>query len=397
MREVVLVEAVRSPIGRRNKGLADVHPVELAAQVLRALSQRCGLDPVLIDDVVMGCVSQAGEQAGNIARMAVLAAGWPETIPGVTVDRQCGSSQQAIQFAVASVMSGIQDVVVAAGVESMTRVPMGAARLDVESALGPAVEQRYGLRRFDQGAGADQIAEQWNLSREYLDDLSAESHRRAAAAQDAEDFAGEIVPIVAPDGRILDTDEGIRRGTTPEKLAGLDPAFGGRHTAGSSSQISDGAAAVLVMAAERANELGLTPLARLHAFSVVGTDPVMMLTGPIPATADVLGKAKLSLTDIDTFEVNEAFAAVLGAWLAETGADPATVNPQGGAIALGHPLGASGARLMTTMVHRMRREGARWGLQTMCEGGGDEAAASRHRGHQCPSTSPRPNPTTRSL
>ncbi|MCT7293663.1 thiolase family protein (plasmid) [Rhodococcus pyridinivorans] len=370
MRDVVIVEAVRSPIGRRRKGLADVHPVELAGQVLRGLIDRSGLDPLLVDDVIMGCVSQAGEQAGNIARMAALSAGWPESVPGVTVDRQCGSSQQAVHFAAASILSGMQDIVVAAGVESMTRVPMGTARMGVESALGPSLEQRYGITRFNQGTGADRIAEEWQLSRRQLDELSAVSHHRAAEAQRTGTFADEILPVTTPNGNVVAADEGIRPETTAETLAALEPAFGGLHTAGSASQVSDGAAALLLMTSERAAELGLTPMARLHSFSVVGSDPLTMLTGPIPATAAVLAKAGLGIDDIDTFEVNEAFASVLGAWLTETGADPARTNPQGGAIALGHPLGASGARLMTTMVHRMKREGSRWGLQAMCEGGG---------------------------
>jgi acetyl-CoA acyltransferase len=376
MRDAVIVEAVRTPVGRIRGLHRETHPVDLSAHVLSALFERTGIDPSVVDDVIWGCVSQAGEQAGNIARSAVLGAGWPETVPATTVDRQCGSSQQAVEFAASLVMTGMRDVVVAGGVESMTRVPMGSARVDVESPLGSRVEKRYGVTKFSQGAGADEIARRWGISREQLDEFSVESHRRATAAVDSGAFESQIVAttgLTREGGTVTTkTDEGIRRSTSAEALAALDPAFGdsGLHTAGSSSQLSDGAAALLVTTSERAHQLGLTPLVRIHSSAVIGVDPVTMLTGPIPATERVLKNAGLSLDDIGTFEINEAFASVMLAWLADTGADPAVTNPDGGAIALGHPLGGSGARLMTTLVHRMLREQHRYGLQSMCEGGG---------------------------
>lgn len=375
MREAVIVSAVRSPVGRRGGVFSDLHPVELGAQVLGGLVGSVALDPSHIDDVIWGCVGQAGEQAGDIARTTVLAAGWPIEVPGVTVDRQCGSSQQALHFAVAGVVAGHYDAVVAGGVESMTRVPMGSPRGDADN-YGPSFLARFGGTRPNQGIGAEMIAEQWGLTRAQCDEFALLSHSRAADAQDRGAFDDEIVPITLPDGTVITQDEGVRRGSTPEKLASLSPAFrpDGMITAANSSQMSDGAAAVLVMSADKASELGLTPLARVHTAVVVGSDPVIMLTGPIPATRKALERSGLALHEIDTFEVNEAFAPVTLAWLADIGADPARLNPDGGAIALGHPLGGSGARLLTTMIHRMRREGMRYGLQTMCEGGGQANA-----------------------
>ena len=373
MRDAVIVEAVRSPIGRRKGGLAEVHPVDLSATVLTALLDRAGVDAASVDDVVWGCVGQVGEQAGNIARNAVLAAGWPESVPGTTIERQCGSSQQALHFAAAGVIAGQYDVVVAGGVESMTRIPMGSARrVGLGDPNSEAIRRRYDGIEFNQGRGAEILADRYELSRGWLDEYSLRSHQRAAAAVDEGRFAGEIVPVTLPDGTKLDADEGIRRTTTLEKLAELKPAFGedGRVTAGNASQISDGAAALLVMSGDRARDLGLTPLARVHTATVVGDDPVAMLAGPIPATARVLERAGLTLDDIGAFEVNEAFASVVGAWLRATGAPEERVNALGGAIALGHPLGGSGARLATTLVHHLRAEGVRYGLQTMCEGGG---------------------------
>ncbi|MGW4335849.1 thiolase family protein [Rhodococcus koreensis] len=373
MRDAVIVEAVRSPIGRRKGGLAEVHPVDLSATVLTALLDRAGVDAASVDDVVWGCVGQVGEQAGNIARNAVLAAGWPETVPGTTIERQCGSSQQALHFAAAGVIAGQYDIVVAGGVESMTRIPMGSARrVGLGDPNSDAIRRRYDGIEFNQGRGAEILADRYELSRGWLDEYSLRSHQRAAAAVDEGRFAGEIVPVTLPDGTKLDADEGIRRTTTLEKLAQLEPAFGedGRITAGNASQISDGAAALLVMSGHRARDLGLTPLARVHTATVVGDDPVAMLAGPIPATARVLERAGLTLDDIGAFEVNEAFASVVGAWLRATGAPEDRVNALGGAIALGHPLGGSGARLATTLVHHLRAEGVRYGLQTMCEGGG---------------------------
>jgi len=366
MREAVIVEAVRTPVGKRDGGLSGTHAADLSAVVLNALAERTGIDPSVVDDVVWGCVSQVGDQSSNIGRYAVLAAGWPETIPGTTVNRACGSSQQALDFAAQAVMSGQQDVVVAGGVEVMSRVPLGSARA-TGMPYGPQVLARYQGFSFNQGVSAEGIARKWGLSRTRLDEYAALSHERAAAAQDAGAFDAQIVPVDA-----VTADEGIRRGTTVGKLAALRPAFldDGVLHAGNASQISDGAAALLVTTPERARELGLTPIVRYRAGAVTGADPVLMLTGPIPATEKVLRKAGVVLDEIGVFEVNEAFASVPLAWLAETGADPALLNPLGGVIALGHPLGASGAVLMTRMIHHMRDHGIRHGLQTMCEGGG---------------------------
>jgi acetyl-CoA acyltransferase len=374
MRETVIVEAVRTPVGKRNGGLSSMHAADLSALVLNELVVRTGIDPNIVDDVVWGCVSQVGDQSSNIGRYAVLAAGWPESVPGTTVNRACGSSQQALDFAVQAVMSGQQDVVVAGGVEVMSRVPLGSARASGQP-YGPKVLERYDDFSFNQGLSAEMIAKKWGFSRTRLDEYSAVSHERAAAAQDGGAFIDQIVPVFptdADDGAVVTADEGIRRGTTVEKLAGLKPAFdeAGVIHAGNSSQISDGAAALLVMTSQMAIELGLTPLVRYRAGAVAGADPVLMLTGPIPATEKVLKKAGVSIGEIGAFEVNEAFAPVPLAWLDETGADPDRLNPLGGAIALGHPLGASGAVLMTRLAYHMRDNGIRFGLQTMCEGGG---------------------------
>jgi acetyl-CoA acyltransferase len=371
MRETVIVEAVRTPVGKRNGGLSTMHAADLSAVVLNELVERTGIDPAIVDDVIWGCVGQVGDQSSNIARYSVLAAGWPETVPGTTVNRACGSSQQALDFAVQAVMSGQQDVVVAGGVEVMSRVPLGAARA-TGMPYGPKVLERYGNFSFNQGLSAEMIAQKWGFSRTRLDEYSALSHERAAAAQDSGAFDVQIVPVFPDVATVVTSDEGIRRGTTAEKLAGLKPAFAddGVIHAGNSSQISDGAAALLVTTADKAFELDLTPIVRYRAGAVTGADPVLMLTGPIPATEKVLHKAGVSLTEVGVFEVNEAFAPVPLAWLAETGADLDRLNPLGGAIALGHPLGASGAVLMTRMVHHMRDNGIRYGLQTMCEGGG---------------------------
>ena len=376
MRETVIVEAVRTAVGKRNGGLSGTHPADLSAVVLNELLERTGVDPAIIDDVIWGCVSQVGDQSSNIGRYAVLAAGWPESIPGTTVNRACGSSQQALDFAVHAVMSGQQDVVVAGGVELMSRVPLGSARA-TGMPYGPKVLARYDDFSFNQGLSAEMIATKWGLSRTQLDEYSAQSHERAAAAQDVLDLAEQIVPVFVDgaegsDGTVVTADEGVRRGTSVEKLAALKPSFAddGLIHAGNSSQISDGAAALLVTTAEMALELGLTPIVRYRAGAVTGADPVLMLTGPIPATEKVLSKAGVALEEVGVFEVNEAFAPVPLAWLAETGADSRRMNPLGGAIALGHPLGASGAVLMTRMVHHMRDNGIRYGLQTMCEGGG---------------------------
>jgi acetyl-CoA acyltransferase len=372
-RDAVIVDAVRTPVGKRNGSLAGIHAADLSAHVLNALAARNGLDPALVDDVVWGCVQQVGMQGLNVARMAVLAAGWPESVPATTVDRQCGSSQQSIHFAAAGLVSGQYDVVIAGGVEMMSAVPMGATSRDKELGRpgGPKVRERYGVT-FNQGIGAEMVAEKWGLSRGQLDDFSSASHAKLAAAADEGRLDGQIAPVELPDGQVLSADEGLRRGTTPEKLAGLKPAFkeDGLIHAGNSSQISDGAAAVLMMTSDKARELGLTPMARVHTAVLAADDPVIMLTAPIPATHKALKKSGLTIDDIGAFEVNEAFAPVPLAWLAETGADPSRLNPGGGAIAIGHPLGASGARLMTALVHHMTNHDIRYGLQTMCEGGG---------------------------
>ncbi|MFF2133179.1 thiolase family protein [Streptomyces olivochromogenes] len=371
MREAVIVEAVRTAVGKRNGGLSGMHAADLSAVVLGALVERTGIDPEVVDDVIWGCVSQVGDQSSNIGRYAVLAAGWPESIPGTTVNRACGSSQQALDFAAQAVMSGQQDVVVAGGVEVMSRVPLGAAR-STGMPYGPRVLTRYQDFSFNQGVSAEKIAQKWGFARERLDAYSALSHERAAAAQDAGAFEAQIAAVPTEGATTVTLDEGIRRGTSVETLAELRPAFteDGVIHAGNASQISDGAAALLVTTPRKARELGLAPLVRYRAGVVTGSDPVLMLTGPIPATEKVLRKTGVGLPEVGVFEVNEAFAPVPLAWLAETGADPALLNPLGGAIALGHPLGASGAVLMTRMVHHMRNHGIRYGLQTMCEGGG---------------------------
>ncbi|MFI6309636.1 thiolase family protein [Nocardia fusca] len=375
MAEVVIVEAVRSPVGKRGGGLSGVHPADLSAQVLNALVQRVGVDPGLVEDVIWGCVTQVGEQAIDIARTAALTAGWPDTVPGVTVDRQCGSSQQAVHFAAAGVVAGQYDVVVAGGVESMSRVAMGAATTISGSPYSEEFLKRY-LVSPHQGLGAEMMAEHWKLDRTAVDEYSLGSHDKAAAAQDSGAFDEQIVAIKDAEGNVALEDEGVRRGTTIEKMGTLKPVFkeDGVIHAGNSSQISDGSAALLFMSAEYAKSLGLTPLARVHTAVLAGADPVMMLSAPIPATQKALKKSGLTLEDIGVFEVNEAFAPIPLAWLAEIGADEKKVNPNGGAIALGHPLGGSGARIMTTMLYHMRDKGIRYGLQTMCEGGGQSNA-----------------------
>ncbi|MGW2683222.1 thiolase family protein [Streptomyces sp. NPDC001414] len=379
MRDAVIVEAVRTPVGKGkpNGSLAHVHPVELLAHTLRTLVERSGVDPALIDDVIGGTVDQVGEQAMNTTRYAVLSAGFPETVPATTVDRQCGSSQQAVHFAAQGIMSGAYDVVVACGVESMSRVPMWSNVPPGKDPFGPGVAARYPEGLVPQGISAELIAAKWSIGRAEMDAFAVSSHHKAAAAWDAGLFDAEVAPLEG-----VGRDESVRPGTTAEILAGLkpayrDPGFAERFpqidwsvTAGNASPVNDGASAVLIMAGETAERLGLRPLARLHAFAVAGSDPLLMLTGVIPATEKVLRKAGLGLGDIDLFEVNEAFASVVLAWRQETGADLDRVNVHGGAIALGHPLGASGTRLTTTLVHAMRERGARFGLQTMCEAGG---------------------------
>ncbi|SHN47084.1 thiolase family protein [Cryptosporangium aurantiacum] len=378
MRDAVIVEAVRTPAGKGKPGgaLSDIHPVDLLAGALTALVERSGIDPAVVDDVIGGCVGQAGEQALNITRNAVLAAGFPEAVPATTVDRQCGSSQQAAHFAAQGVIAGAYDVVIACGVESMSRVPMGTSAAG-KNPFGTLMPQRYPEGLVNQGVSAEIIAAKWKLSREQLDEYSATSHARAAEAATTGAFEREIVPVGA-----VTTDETVRGGTTVEKLAGLKPsfyseAFAARFpdvtwsiTPGNSSPLTDGASAVLIVSAEKAAELGLRPRARFHSFSVVGDDPLLMLTGPIPATRKVLDRAGLSIDDIDAYEVNEAFAPVPLAWAHDLGADPAKLNPRGGAIALGHALGSSGTRLLTTLVNYLEDTGGRYGLQTMCEGGG---------------------------
>lgn len=369
--EAVIVEAVRSAVGRRNGGLSGVHPAELSAQVLNGLAERAGIDPGIVDDVIWGCVMQAGEQALDIARTAVLTAGWPETVPGVTVDRQCGSSQQSVHFAAAGVVAGHYDVVIAGGVESMSRTPMGSSLANGGRPYPTRFKGRY-ERTPNQGIGAEMMAEKWSLGRTALDEFSLASHEKAAAAQDSGAFDDQIVAIKDDEGNVVLKDEGIRRGTTIDKMAALKPAFkeDGVIHAGNASQISDGSAALLFMTAEKAKSLGLKPIARVHTATLAGADPVMMLSAPIPATQKALKKSGLSLDDIGVFEVNEAFAPVPMAWLKELGADEKKLNPNGGAIAIGHPLGGSGARIMTTLLYHMRDKGIRYGLQTMCEGGG---------------------------
>lgn len=373
MRHAYIVDAVRSPIGKRNGGLRGWHPVDLSAVVVEELLRRTGVDPQRVDDVIWGCVSQTGEQGLNLGRWVGLAAGLPETVPGVTIDRQCGSSQQAVHFAAQGIMAGAYDIVIAGGVESMTRVPMGSTMQQGPGfPFGPRIVGRYAL--VPQGLSAEMVAERWGLSRERLDTLALESHRRTARAIDEGRFAGQIVPIPAGEGggEGVEVDEGVRRETSLEALGGLKPAFrpDGVVTAGNSSQISDGAGALLVAGEDVVERMGWKPLARVAQFAVTGVDPVIMLTAPIPATAQVLARAGLGIEDVDLFEVNEAFASVVAAWLHETGADWEKVNVNGGAIAVGHPLGGSGAILMTRLLHEMKRTGARRGLQAMCEGGG---------------------------
>jgi acetyl-CoA acyltransferase len=368
MRDAVIVEAVRTPVGKRNGGLSGLHPADLSAHVLDSLVTRAGVDPVLVDDVIWGCVSQVGEQTFDIARTAALTAGWPVAVTGVTLDRQCGSSQQSVHFAAAGLIAGQYDVVVAGGVESMSRVPMGSSVGDA-SPYPSAFRERFGTP--NQGVGAEMIAERWSLTRQQCDEFSVRSHQKAAAARDEGRFDAQIAPVNLPDGGELARDEGIRESTV-EKLGTLKTVFreDGVISAGNSSQISDGSAALLMTTSEKARELGLDPIARVHTAVVAGADPVMMLTAPIPATQKALQRSGLSIDEIGVFEVNEAFAPVPLAWLAELGADVKALNPNGGAIALGHPLGGSGARIMTTLVHHMRDNGIPYGLQTMCEGGG---------------------------
>jgi acetyl-CoA acetyltransferase family protein len=382
MKDAVIVDAVRTPMGRGKPGgaLSSVHPTDLLASVLKALVGRNGIDPGHVDDVLVGCVAQVGEQSNTPGRMAWLAAGYPEHVPSTTIERKCGSSQQAVHFAAQGVMAGAYDIVIAAGLESMSHVPLGAARIG-KDAFGPAITRRYAPGLVSQGVAAELVAARWGLERDALDQYAAQSHARAAQMAQQGHFQREIVPVGTADGDIS-VDETIRRGTTAERLAQLAPSFATpemaqrfpeirwRVTAGNSSQITDGAAALLIMSAGRAASLGLRPRARFAGFDVVGDDPMFMLTAPIPATQRVLRKAGLRLQDIDHFEVNEAFACVPLAWQKALGVDPARLNPCGGAIALGHPLGASGTRLMATMLHAMEHHGHRYGLQTMCEAGG---------------------------
>ena len=378
MPTAVIVDAIRTPLGRRNGRLKDWHPVDLAAETLRALIDRTGVDPGLVDDVVMGCVMQVGEQAANIGRNAVLAAGWPDSVPGTTIDRQCGSSQQAAHFAAQGVMAGAYDIVVAAGVEVMTRVPMGASFMDARFGFpfGPTIADRYqsdgGL--VPQGMSAELVADLWNISRGDMDAYGVRSQTYAARATAEGRFEREILPVMDAVGKIMTVDEGLRE-TTMESLGMLKPAFrsledGGRVTAGNSSQITDGASAVLIMSEQKALELGLTPRARFVDFALAAADPRIMLTASMPATRKVLARAGLTIDDMDVMEVNEAFASAVLAWEQELHPDMDRVNVNGGAIALGHPLGCSGTRLMTTLLCELERSGGRYGLQAMCEGGG---------------------------
>ena len=383
MATAVIVDAIRTASGKGKPGgrLSGIHPTDLLARVLRSLTERNDLDPGLVDDVIAGCVSQSAEQTYNIARNAVLGAGFPETVPATTIDRQCGSSQQAAHFAAQGVLAGAYDVVIACGVESMSRVPMGSSTHGADP-FGPAVAARYPDGLVPQGVSAELMASKWKLDRDALDEYSASSHQRAAVAASSGAFDQEIVPITLDDGTEHTADETVRPGTTPEALAELKPSFlnpaaaqrfpdiDWKITPGNSSPLTDGASAVLIMSEERATTLGLTPQARFHAFAVTGSDPLLMLTGVIPATEQILAKAGLTIDDMDAYEVNEAFAPVPLVWLHDTGADPARLNPRGGAIALGHPLGASGTKLLTTLVNQLEASGGRYGLQTMCEGGG---------------------------
>ena len=376
MREAVIVDAVRTPVGRRGGGFTNLHAVDLGAAPLRALIERTGIDPLRVDDLIFGCVSQVGEQSVNVARSAWLAAGLPEEVPATTIDRQCGSSQQALHFAAQGVMAGVYDLVVAGGVENMTRVPMGSSMAAPGAPFGPTVHARYQGRLVPQGISAELIAEKWGLTRAEQDEFSLRSHQRAAAAQDAGRFDAQLVAVEVPGADGASTwvraDEGVRRDTSAAKLASLKPAFrpDGMVTAGNSSQISDGAAALLVAGRDAAEALGLRPRARFTSFALAGVDPVTMLTGPIPATEKALAKAGLTMADLDVIEINEAFASVVLAWGREVDPDWSKVNPNGGAIALGHPLGASGARLMTDLLAELERRDGRYGLQVMCEGGG---------------------------
>jgi acetyl-CoA acyltransferase len=381
-RTAVIVDAVRTPSGKGKPGggLSAQHPVDLAAFVISSLVSRAGLDSTLVDDVLLGCVSQIGDQAMNIARQAVLAAGFDERVPATTIDRQCGSSQQAAHFAAQGVMAGAYDIVIAGGVESMSRVPLGSSRQGGSTA--PGLRRRYPEGLVNQGVSAELIAQKWGFTREELDAFSAESHQRATDAWAAGFFDGQVLPTPTGAGEALREDETVRAGTTAERLSTLAPAFrtdelaarfpdlDWKITAGNSSPLTDAASAVLIMSEEKAAELGLRPRARFHSFAVVGDDPLMMLTGPIPATQRILERSGLSIDDIDAYEVNEAFASVPLAWLRETGADPARLNPWGGAIALGHAVGASGTRLLGTLLAHLEATGGRYGLQTMCEGGG---------------------------
>lgn len=375
-REAVIVDAVRTPVGRRNGKLKDWHPVDLLAQTLIALVERTGIDPGQIEDVIAGCVMQVGEQSLNVGRNAALAAGFPESVPGTTVDRQCGSSQQSIHFAAQGVISGAYDIAIGCGVEVMTRVPMGSSTQGPGAPFGSMMLKRYDNGLVHQGISADLVAQKWEISREELDAFSLQSHQRAARATAEGRFQSQIVPVLVKneDGTtsIFDRDEGIRPDTSLEKLASLKPAFrpDGLITAGNSSQISDGAAAVLIMERQTAERLGLRPRARFVSFSLAGDNPILMLTAPIPATFKALSRAGLTMDDIDLVEINEAFASVVLAWQRETKADMSKVNVNGGAVAIGHPLGASGARLTTFLLNELERTGGRYGLQTICEGGG---------------------------
>ena len=377
MPNAVIVDAVRTPGGKRGGQLKNWHAVDLASEALKAIQERNDLDPALVDDVITGCVMQVSEQSLNVGRNAVLAAGWPESVPATTIDRQCGSSQQALHFAAQGVMSGAYDIVVANGVEAMTRTPMGSSVVrELGFPFGPRVMSRFHL--VSQGEGAEMIADQWGISREQLDEYSVESHKRAAKATEEGRFEDEIIPIEIRDeegkgtGETMTRDEGIRPDSSVDTLGKLKPAFreDGKVTAGNASQITDGASAVLVMSEEKAKELGLTPRARFHAFALAGVDPVTMLTGPIPATKKILERNNMTLDDIDLVEIHEAFASVVLAWQKELDADLSKVNVNGGAIALGHPLGASGAKLCATLLNELERTGGRYGLLTMCEGGG---------------------------